>query len=120
MRDIAEAFFVLGVVTNVILVGVILFLDQISGQLQQLLKLRKEQVAKIDDLLAGVQAEKTLVESVGKFIQNLKEQLAACGLDDAKVAQIFDVVEANKAALSAALEANTPVLPETPPTGPVA
>jgi len=69
----------------------------------------------LDDVLADVTAQTTVVQSVLTLIEGLKQQLAdalASG-DPAKVQAVLDGLEANTASLSAAVTANTPA-PPTP------
>jgi len=60
--------------------------------------------ATLDQVLADVTAETTLVGSLQTFVQGLEAQIANIGLspsDQAKVDQIFAGLEANKVALAA-------------------
>ena len=71
-------------------------------------------MATLDQVLATVTEETTIIESIGALIQGLKDQIANAGLtaaDQAKVDQIFATAEANKAALATAVVANTPAAP---------
>lgn len=70
--------------------------------------------AKIDDVISDLTAEKTIIGGLTVFIQNLKDQLTAQGLDQSKVDAAFALAESNKADLAAALTANVP--PTPPPT----
>lgn len=72
-------------------------------------------MATLDEVLADVQAETTLISGVSTLIDGLKSQLSAALANvnltpavQAQVDQIFATAEANKAALAAALTANTP------------
>jgi len=71
----------------------------------------------LDDVLADVQSEKTVVDGISTLISGLKQQVADAlsgvltAEQQAKVDAIFAGVEANKAALSANLVANTPSQP---------
>ncbi len=72
---------------------------------------REDAMAKtLDDVLADVQAETTVTQSAITLLQGLKAQLdaAIAAGDLTKVQQIADGIEANTAALSAAVSANTP------------
>jgi len=83
---------------------------QLSGNrlLERIYRKELSNMAKIDDVLTDVAEEKTLIDGLGAFIQGLKDQLIADGLDQAKVDAAFAAVEANKAELAAALAANVP------------
>jgi len=63
-------------------------------------------MAKLDDILADVEAETTAVDSVSQLIKGLRDQIAAAAGDQAKIDAIFAKLEANKAALAEALAAN--------------
>jgi hypothetical protein len=69
-------------------------------------------MATLQNLLDDVTAETTLIASVSAFIRHLQDQIAAIpGLTPAQQAQIdsiFSSLEANKAALAAAIAAPTP------------
>lgn len=92
--------------------------DRIESKLDRaielLLGLRaqgNEVMAKIDELLADVQAESTLIDGIGTLIQGLKDQITAANGDAAKIEEAFAVAEQNKAKLAAALTANTSEAP---------
>ena len=68
-------------------------------------------MALVDDVLADVQDESTVIGSVEQLLTNLSAQLAAAGTDPAKLAQVKSAIDANKARLSAAVVANTPAAP---------
>jgi hypothetical protein len=72
-------------------------------------------MATLDEILADVQAETSLISGVSTLIDGLKTQLAAALANEslspavqAQVDQIFATAEANKAALAVALVENTP------------
>lgn len=72
-------------------------------------------MATLDEVLADVTAEKTVIDSVSTLVDGLRQQLAdalsGAALPPAvqeKVNAIFDQAEANKAALAKAVTANTP------------
>ena len=75
-------------------------------------------MASIDDLVTAVDSETTLEGSVETLLTGIAAQLKAAGLDATKVNAVFDKVTANNAALTAAITANTPVDPTTPPAAP--
>lgn len=92
-------------------------LDVILHKLDILLTKERQIMATLDELVADVTAESTVVASVLTFIDGLKQQLAdalAGGVSpaaQAKVDAIFAQVEANKTSLSNAIVANTPAQP---------
>lgn len=61
----------------------------------------------LDDILSDVQSETTVIQSVVTLLTSLSDQLKAAGLDQAKVQSVIDAIDANKAALAAAVTANT-------------
>lgn len=65
----------------------------------------------LDDVLAEVQAEKTVVDSAVVLIGGLSDQLKAAGGDPAKIQAVIDAIDANKAELAAAVQAGTPAAP---------
>jgi hypothetical protein len=65
-------------------------------------------MAAIDDLLADVQDETTVVGSVEALLTNLTNLLKTAGATPAQIAAVQAVVDANKGRLSAAVVANTP------------
>lgn len=81
---------------------------------------------KLDEIIADVEAETTLIAGIGTFIAGLKQELldalANSGVSSAtlaKVTKILGTAEANKTALAEALTANVPppvVIPPTEPT----
>lgn len=92
-------------------------LDAITAKITQL---EKHVMAKLDDVIADVTAEGTVIDSVLTLIQGLKDQIANLGLsteDQAKVDAIFAQVEANKGKLASAIPANTPADPNAPAAG---
>lgn len=72
-------------------------------------------MASIQDVLADVKAENTLIASVGTLVSGLKQQLqdalAAAGTIDpatqAAIDSVFSQVEANKSQLAISLASNT-------------
>ena len=82
---------------------------------QDLTQMEQRLMAKLDDIVADVTAETTLIEGVSTLVTGLKQQLADALTGEnlspeaqAKVDQIFATAEANKAKLAAALADNTP------------
>lgn len=70
-------------------------------------------MATIDDILADVQSERTVIDSAITLLNNLTSMIASAGTDPAKLQAVIDTVEANKKALADAVVANTPP-PPTP------
>lgn len=74
-------------------------------------------MATIDEVLADVQQESTLDDSIITLLQNIKAQLDALLAGNlppevqAKVDEIFAQVEANKQKVADAITANTPPAP---------
>lgn len=80
-------------------------------------------MATLDEVLADVNEESTKLDSLAVFIAGLKQQIAdaLAGVTlppavQAKVDAVFAGVEANKAKVVAAMDANVPPPPEPPPT----
>ena len=83
-------------------------LDRIEQRLARVEQLLRKNMAAIDDLVADVTAENTVIDSAMALIQGLKASLDAAGADPAKLAQLKTDIEAKSAALAAAVAANTP------------
>ena len=83
-------------------------LDRIERKLDRIEQLVRKIMAAIDDLVADVTAENTVIDSAMALIQGLKASLDAAGVDPAKLAQLKTDIEAKSAALAAAVAANTP------------
>ena len=64
-------------------------------------------MALLDDVIADVQEETTVIESVVTLLTSLSAQLAAAGTDPVKLAALKTQIDANKKALSDAVVANT-------------
>lgn len=75
---------------------------------QDLVQMENRIMALIDDTLADVQAQTTVVGSVATLLAGLSAQLAAAGTDPTKLAALKSQLDNNTAALSAAVVANTP------------
>lgn len=71
----------------------------------------------VDDLIAKVQAQTTVVNGVKAVVDQLKTIIASGGTDQAKLQQVSDIVDSNDAIL-AAINANTAAANE-PPAPPV-
>lgn len=65
--------------------------------------------ATLDELISDVTDESTVVSSVEALLTGLSAQLAAAiaANDPAKIQQVKDAIDSNKARLSAAVAANT-------------
>ena len=70
-------------------------------------------MALLDDIIADVQEETTVIESVVTLLTSLSDQLKAAGTDPVKLEALKVQIDANKKALADAVVANTPV-PPTP------
>lgn len=70
--------------------------------------------ATIDDILAGVQQESTVDDSIIALLNNIAAQLANAGVPQDKIDAIMAVIQANQTKVTAAVTANTPAQP--PPT----
>jgi len=85
-------------------------LARVESMLAQLLCLSGGIMATLDELLADVADETTVIASVELLLTNLSTQLAAAiaSGDPTKVQAVRDAISVNKARLSAAVVANTP------------
>lgn len=99
------------------------FPDELVGMLRTIIRNQEKIMATLDEVLADVTAETTLIASLGTLITGLKDQLAAALADttlppevQAKVDAIFAAAEANKTALANAVSANTPASPDATPS----
>jgi len=86
-------------------------------QIIQLLKVQQKEIltmaASVDDVIAAVQKETTVEQSVITLLNQFASQVQAAGTDPIKLQQALDLITSNTAALSAAVTANTPAA--TPP-----
>jgi len=73
-------------------------------------------MALLDDVIADVAEETTIVESVVTLLTSLSDQLKAAGTDPVKLAALKTQIDANKKALADAVIANTPPPVVPPPT----
>jgi len=71
----------------------------------------KKEMALLDQLTADVANETTVDASVETLLTNLSAQITAAGTDPVALKALTDQMEANAAALSAAITANTPSAP---------
>ena len=90
-------------------------MDALWTLINSIAQLEVKFMATLDQIKADVEAEATLIAGVGTLIDGLKAQIAAAlppgtltADQQAEIDAIFATAEANKAALAAALQANTP------------
>jgi len=78
-------------------------------------------MATLQDILADVQSESTLDDSIITLLGNISQQLKAvqASQDPAALQSVIDQIDANKKKISDAVTVNTPVDP-TPTATPVA
>ena len=62
----------------------------------------------LDDLLAKVQAEKTVEDSLMTLLTNVSQQLKDAKSDPVKIQAIADQIDANTKKMADAVTANTP------------
>jgi len=89
-------------------------LDRVLAQQERILEREAQMAATIDDILAGVQQESTVDDSIITLLNNIAAQLANAGVPQDKIDAIMAVITANQAKVTAAVTANTPAAP--PPT----
>lgn len=98
-------------------------LDKIasSGTMDQVLTVLNKQEGELqhmavtlDDVLANAQDETTVDASIIALLNSISTQLAAAGQDPVKLAALNDVITKNKAAIVAAVTANTPAATPAP------
>lgn len=72
-------------------------------------QLENKMAATLDELISDVTDESTVITSVETLLTGLSAQLAAAiaANDPAKIQQVKDAIDSNKARLSAAVAANT-------------
>jgi len=83
-------------------------LDTISGKLNDLKRQGVIELAGIEDVVAAVTAQSTVIDSVETLLAQLKALVEAAGTDPVKIQAALDAVLANTARLQAAVVANTP------------
>lgn len=88
----------------------------LRDMLSQVLQKQDLTMAKIDDVIASVTAENTVIDSVVALLQSLSSQLAAAGTDPAKLDSLKSTIDAKTTALAAAVVANTPAATPPAPT----
>lgn len=89
-------------------------LTRIEMLLIEVVGKEKRMAATLDDLIAGVQQESTVDDSIIALLNNISAQLKAAGSDPAKIQQVNDAIQANIAKITAAVTANTPAAPANP------
>lgn len=91
-------------------------LAPVLAKLDDLLAKENQHMKNLDDLIADVTAQTTVVQSVSTLLSSLSAQLqaAVAAGDTAKIQQIATAMEANTASLSAAVTANTPAQTTSP------
>lgn len=65
----------------------------------------------VDDLVDAVAAETTVEQSAVTLLTEIGQQLSDAGTDRTKLTALRATIESNKAALAAAVLANTPAAP---------
>lgn len=83
-------------------------LNKIVAMLTTVLQKENHIMALIDDLEAGVAANGDAEDSAITLLNNLTALIQAAGTDPARLQAVIDTVNAKKAALAAAIVANTP------------
>ena len=91
-------------------------LDQIIQMLQILQKGVTQMAASVDDVITAVQQETTVEQSVITLLNQFAGQVKSAGTDPVKLQAVLDAITNNTTALSAAVTANTPVVPVPVPT----
>lgn len=73
----------------------------------------------IDDLVAEIESQTTVIAGIGVLIQGLQDEVRAAKGNEVKIAAAFDKAKANTAALAEAVVDNTPneTPAEPPPAG---
>lgn len=90
-------------------------LEQRLDHIIQLLTRNQEIImADLSQLTADVTADTNAVTSAVALINGLAAQITAAGTDPVKLKALTDQLEANNAALGAAIVANTPAAPDAP------
>jgi hypothetical protein len=86
-------------------------LTQILKDLKQIKGDLKMALVTLDTLTQDVADETTLDASIIALLDNISAQLKAAGNDQAKLDALDAAINANKAAIAAAIQANTPAPP---------
>jgi len=90
--------------------------SEVVSLLKTILEKEKATMATLADIKAKVDAEKTVEDSIVTLLTSVSQQLkdAIASNDPAAMQAIADELDANTAALSAAVTANTPAAPVEP------
>ena len=91
-------------------------IDLLSQKFDQFLQRENQLVKTIDDLQADVTAQTTVVQSTITLLNGIAAQLKAAAGEPAKILAIATGLEANTAALAAAVTANTAPAPAPAPS----
>ena len=83
-------------------------LDLLLNNLKILVRKGEIQMHTLDEVLAMVAEQTTVVASTKTLLEQLKAMLEAAGSDPAKVNAVFDAIVANTDTLKAAIVENTP------------
>jgi len=89
-------------------------LDRILAHLNIIEEKENQMATTIQDILDGVNQESTVDDSIITLLGNIFQQLQNAGIPQAQLDAIKTVIDANVAKISAAVTANTPVVPPTP------
>jgi transcription initiation factor TFIIIB Brf1 subunit/transcription initiation factor TFIIB len=92
-------------------------LRSVNERLKKLEFLEEKLEADIDDILSDLQDETNTETAVITLLTSIDVQLKAAGNDPVKVAAVRALIASNKAALAAAIVANTPADPNAPAAG---
>ena len=86
-------------------------LDRVVRFQETLIRMEIHTMALIDDVITSVTEETTEVQSAITLLEGLSAALAAAGTDPVKLTALKTSIDSNKAALAAAVLANTPSAP---------
>jgi hypothetical protein len=84
-------------------------------KLDQILNKETSIMATLDDIVASVAAEDTVVDSVVTLLAGIKAQLDAAGQNPAKLQALSDALANQQTKMANAIVANTPAVPPVPP-----
>lgn len=96
--------------------GAMSLLREMNERLKRIERKEIQMADTIDTILSDVQDEQTVEQSVIVLLNGLEAQLKTAGTDPTKIAAVRSAIAANKAAMVAAILANTPVVGTTGPT----
>lgn len=77
------------------------------------LRMEQNMSKAMDDLIAEVAAEKTVIDSAITLIEGFSQRLTDAGVDATKLAALVTDMQAEKDKLAASVAANTPAAPPT-------